>query len=765
MTVSSTSQLSAAQPIEQALQQAVICHRAGKLQEAEDLYAAILQVQPRHPDANHNLGVLKTQQRQFEASLSYFVAAIEADPTSPQYWLSYAEGLLAAGHVDDARQVILLARQHGLEGKGVDALAARIDATTMQLPEAPSATQQATPGRQEVENVVMLFNQGRYAEGELLARELTTRFPHFGYGWNALGAMLCSLGRGQEAVQAYKMAAVLSPQDAEVQNNMGATYWDLGLWSEAETCHRRALALKPDYAEAHFNLANALKAQGRRTEEEASLRDALRFNSTYAEAYDNLGVLMMERGELTAAEVAHRRAIAINPNLVKARNNLGVALKEQGRFAEAEASYRVALRLDPSFVAASSNLLFAMNCGDDYAQADCLRQARQYGALVARLAQPFTHWKCESQPQRLRVGLVSGDFRNHPVGYFLESLLTHLDTTRIEIVAYSTQPTRDELTARIEKHVSAWKPLSVRSDAAAAHAIVDDGIHILIDLAGHTGNNRLPVFAWKPAPVQATWMGYFATTGLAAIDYVLGDPYVMPIGEENHFVEKVWRLPENYLCFTPPDVAVDCGPLPALEANGVTFGCFNNLTKMNDAVVALWSKVLRAVPNSRLLLKTKQLGEANVAKLTCERFAAHGVGHERLALEGAAPRVELLASYRRVDIALDPFPYPGGTTSAEALWMGVPAITRRGDRFLSHLGESIAHNAGLADWIADDDGDYVAKAVSHAANLDKLAALRAGLRSRMSTSPLCDAARFARHFETALWDMWRRRQNKSGNSI
>ncbi|MGA9665069.1 MAG: glycosyltransferase, partial [Gallionella sp.] len=335
--------------------------------------------------------------------------------------------------------------------------------------------------------------------------------------------------------------------------------------------------------------------------------------------------------------------------------------------------------------------------------------------------------------------------------------------TRIELIAYPTNPVTDELTSRIKPCFAAWKPLFGLSDEAAARMIHADGVHVLIDLSGHTKHNRLPVFAWKPAPVQASWLGYFATTGVAEMDYLLADAYVAPDGEEGHFTEAIWRLPQSYLCFTAPKFDLDVSPLPALTTGCVTFGCFNNLVKMNDAVVALWARVLQAVPGSRLLLKTKQLNDTIVCDLTRQRFAGCGIAPDRLMLEGGSPRSELLAAYRTVDIALDPFPYPGGTTSVEAIWMGVPVITRRGDRFLSHMGETIAHNAGLQDWIAADDDEYVARAVEHTARLDRLATLRAGLRQQVLASPVFDASRFAGNFEAAMrgmWQTWRDSQTK-----
>ena len=255
--------------------------------------------------------------------------------------------------------------------------------------------------------------------------------------------------------------------------------------------------------------------------------------------------------------------------------------------------------------------------------------------------------------------------------------------------------------------------------------------------------------------MQVSWLGYFATTGVAEIDYLIADPWTLPASEECNFTEKIWRLPETRLCFTPPDEEVSVSPLPALANGYVSFGCFNNLSKMNDAVVALWSRVLHAVPGSRLFLKARQLMEASVRQSIAERFAVHGVDAARLIFEDYTPRGNYLAAYQRIDIALDPFPYPGGTTSVEALWMGVPVLTLAGERFLSRQGVGLLMNAGLPEWIATDPDDYVARAVSHASDLERLAELRRELRQQVLASPIFDAPRFARHFEAALRGMWK----------
>jgi len=354
----------------------------------------------------------------------------------------------------------------------------------------------------------------------------------------------------------------------------------------------------------------------------------------------------------------------------------------------------------------------------------------------------------------MRIGFVSGDLRNHPVGYFLEGLLSKLDLSKFELVAYPTNPREDALTERIRSKFTLWRALYGMTNASAAKVIHDDGVHILIDLAGHTEHNRLPVFAFKPAPIQVSWLGYFATSGVQQMDYVLGDPHVTPVAEEHHFSERIWRLPETYLCFTPPALDMQVGALPALSNGYVTFGCFNNLTKMNDGVVSLWSRVLHAVDGSKLFLKTKQLEDPHVASRTIERFQAFGICADRLLLEGHTSRTDYFTSYNRVDLALDPFPYPGGTTSVEGLWMGVPVLAKRGNCFIAHNGETIAHNSGQTEWIAQDESDYLAKAIHFASDLKALGKLRAGLRKQVLASPLFDADRFARRFAEAMTDMW-----------
>lgn len=577
--------------------------------------------------------------------------------------------------------------------------------------------------------------------------------------YDNLGCMFRQWGKLAAAAECHRQAIALQPAYHRAHDNLGQTLLAQRQTVEAVQCFRAALAVNPSFADAHSNLANAL----------CELRDydgamhhaqaALALDPSHAEAHNNLGNAFKYLQRLDAAAQHYQRALELKPQVAEIHANLGKVLLDQGRFGEAIERFTQALTLRPGWAEAHSGLLFCLSALPGASPANYLAHARAFGRDTAARAQRYTSWPTSHAGTEnvLRIGLVSGDLRSHPVGYFVESVIAHLDPARFELIAYATRPDEDALTARIKPRFAAWRDISTLDDAAAARTIHNDGIHILVDLAEHTNYNRLPVFAWKPAPVQISWLGYFASTGLAEIDYVLGDRHVLPDDEASHFVERPWCLPDNYLCFTPPDDDLPVAALPASSNGYITFGCFSDLMKVNDEVVAVWSRVLRALPTARLLLKARQLGDPATHVATRARFAAHGIEGERMMLEGPSSRAAYLAAHARIDIGLSPFPYPGGTTTAESAWMGVPVLCRRGDRFLSHLGESVLHAAGLADWIAEDNDDYVAQAVARASDLPQLVALRAGLRAKLLQSPLCDAPRFVGQLEAAFIDMWRSR--------
>jgi predicted O-linked N-acetylglucosamine transferase (SPINDLY family) len=438
---------------------------------------------------------------------------------------------------------------------------------------------------------------------------------------------------------------------------------------------------------------------------------------------------------------------------------LGGVLKDIGEPQEAIQCLRRAIAALPSYHTARSNLLFLSHLDEEFNQEALFEEAKAYGLVVESKATRSMTWSNVRDPERrLRIGFVSGDLCFHPVGFFIEGVLRALSnrpSANLEVFAYMNFFRIDSVSERIKSLCKQWREIHGLTDEETAYLIREDEIDILFDLSGHSGGNRLPVFAWKPAPVQATWLGYFDTTGVAAIDYLIADPITLPESEEVFFTEKIWRLPDTRLCFTPPEIDITIRPLPALSEGVITFGCFSSLTKMGNPVVALWARVLLAIPNSRLFLKTRQFYEPSMREAAIERFRQHGVDPARLILEGPESRTNYLAAYNRIDIGLDPFPYTGGTTTAESLWMGVPVLTLAGGHFLARQGEGLLVNAGLPDWVARDTDDYVAKAVFHASNLERLAALHSSLRERVLASPIFDSARFAMHFEEAIRGMWR----------
>jgi len=324
----------------------------------------------------------------------------------------------------------------------------------------------------------------------------------------------------------------------------------------------------------------------------------------------------------------------------------------------------------------------------------------------------------------------------------------------LEMYAYSTTRQEDALTLRIKPYFQKWVCIFKASDEEAATLIHNNEVDVLIDLSGHTAHNRLGIFGYRPARVAISWLGYFASSGVSEIDYFLSDSYVAPIGEERNFTEKIWRMPNSFLCFTPPLAAPNVSELPAVRNRYITFGCFNNLSKLNDEVIKLWAKILKLVPDSKLFLKSKQLSDEQITKQIASQFKIYDIDRHRLIFEGFSSRADYFESYSKIDIALDPFPFPGGTTTVEGIWMGVPAITLKGDRLIARQGETIAHNLGIPEWIADTKEEYLGKTIKFSADLETLAGIRANLRDMALNSPLFDGERFAKDFEDAINDIY-----------
>ncbi len=562
-------------------------------------------------------------------------------------------------------------------------------------------------------------------------------------------------GRFMQAKALYTQICAIAPNDVDAWCVLADICGRLNAYAEAISCCQRALQLQPDAVHAHYNLAQANHRLGNFATALNGYGEVIKRQPGHAEAHYSFAWISYKFGDHRAARLGCERTLALAPQHWEAHALLGSLLLTQGFHVEAERSLRTALRLHPQGAGEHSQLLSILNyCCTDPKQ--LLREHVAWGRMHAPLKASVFPAHVSDPHRRLRVGYVSPDFRTHSVSYFFIALLKHHDPAQIETYCYSTTRRPDGRSAELQALAGHWRSVAECSDQQLAERINADGIDILVDLAGHTAGNRLAVFAWRPAPVQVTYLGYPNTTGVAGIDYRLTDARADPASPDKHTSETLVYLPQGFLCDTPPAEAPPVSPLPG-AGQALTFGSFNNTAKLTPACVSLWASVLHALPHSKLMLKYRYLQDP----VTCDRiytlFAERGIAKERLMLHGHTDSMEAhLATYASIDIALDTIPYNGTTTTCEALWMGVPVMCLAGHTHTGRVGASLLHQVGLAaECVSDNADDYIAKTRYLADNLTVLAHLRATLRSRMAASALCDGYRFTRHVEEAYRSMWK----------
>jgi len=690
--------------INQLLVRAIQSFQSGKFDEAEQSLYQVLKSQPKNFDALHILGVLKGSKNQHKEALEFFRKALRIDQNNSSLNFNIAKAFSENGEEDKALKY------------------------------------------------------------HLIATKLNPTHPE---AWLNFGKSLSNINKHNESLGCYIKALDLRPEYSEAWTNRGCVLMDLGQYVEALASFDESLKINPHIAEAWSNRGNLLQELKQYQQALGSHDKAISIKPDYAEAWSNHGVALSELHQYEQALGSYDKAISIKPDYAQAWSNRGNVFFAIGQFELGVVSYREAICIDPNYLMAHSNLLQNLNYLDSLNPENALEEAKCYGLKVSQRSIPkFTEWNAPIATEKLKIGFVSGDLRNHSVGYFIESLIECLDKTLFEIFAFPTVSTKDDLTNRLLPFLAEWVPIYGKSDFEAASVIHQKGIHVLIDLSGHTAHNRLAMFSHKPAPVQVSWLGLPMTTGVPEMDYVLGDPHALPQEFERQFTEAIWRLPESYLCLTKPYGLGQVEPLPAQTNGYITFGSFNNLSKINNSVVEVWSSILKALPNAKLLLKTKQLSDPNVRTQTQKRFGIYGVTADRLLFKKVLDsRNDHLAVYNEVDIALDTFPYPGVTTSAEGYWMGVPVLALEGNSFLSSTATSIANSAGLNDWVASDVNDYFNKAIQFASDLERLALLRSSLRDRVLKSPLFDSPRFAKNFGDALRGMWNQHSQSKAEHI
>ncbi|HEY0833253.1 MAG TPA: tetratricopeptide repeat protein [Azospirillum sp.] len=549
----------------------------------------------------------------------------------------------------------------------------------------------------------------------------------------------------------------LDPADAPQWNERGIGWHRAGRLDAAEAAFRRALILEPECVAAANNLAGTLLPAG---PPEAALwwfRRALVLMPDHSDAATNLGNVLNRVGRIGDGFAWCDRAVRLRPDDANAAANLARLLQAQTRIAEAVAQFRRAVDINPGHPSMHSDLIFCMDLDSGRSVAEQQAERRRW---AARHADPLTpaapvFANPRDPERRLRVGYVSADFRSHSAAFVFAPVLTGHDPARVEVVCYSNHDACDAMTERLRGAASLWRTVTRLSDEALAAQVRADGIDVLVDLSGHSAGNRLRAFARRPAPVQVSAWGHVTGTGMAAMDALFADAVVVAAEDRGLFAETVVDLP-CMLCCEPPVNAPAAAPLPPAMGDGVvTFGSLNKLSKVSDEALALWCRILRAVPESRLLIKFAGLEEPSVRARLTGFAAARGVAADRLLLLGRTGRAEHMATYGRVDIALDPFPQNGGVTTMEALWMGVPVLALLGRTLPGRIGAAILTATGCPDWIAGSEEDYLHLAVERAADVEELRRLRGVLRARVATSPVGDTAAYTRAVEDAYRRLWR----------
>lgn len=611
--------------------------------------------------------------------------------------------------------------------------------------------------RRRLQDGQQLQQAGRWREAAELFAQLRQAEPRQPEAWHLGGNVALLQGQPAEALALYAQALRLQPKSAVLHTCLGVTHLALGLPADAEKHLRTALRLEPKNAAVWAQLATLLSTAGRDEESLAAHRQAVGLDPKSAQAWHGYAATLANLNRNAEALDCERRALAADPSSGPARRGYAAILQKCHRVREAVQEYDAILAKNQRQLDVQSHRLFALNYLPDLTPEAIYAAHVAYGRLVEGDAPAPTFANTRDPDRRLRLAFFSADFREHSVSYFLEPLLRHLPSDQFEICCYSTCPKPDAVTARFKAMATHWRDLPSQIESVVEPLVRADAPDLAVDLGGHTGLSLLPLFARRLAPVQITYLGYPNTTGLRSMDYRLVDAITDPPGEDDRLhTEKLIRFSPCAWTYAPAADAPAPALPPQLARNHVTFGSFNNFSKVTDAMLACWARLLAAVPGSRLRLKSTGLGDPAVIRPLHERLIRAGLPAERVDLaDFTATTAEHLAAYAEVDIALDPAPYNGTTTTCEALWMGVPVVTLRGDRHAARVGASLLEAVGQPGWIATTPDEYLAIAAKLATDPERLAALRQQLRGAMQRSLLLDHRGQTERFAAALRTCWR----------
>jgi len=745
------------------LGQALDLHRREQLAQAVSLYREILEQAPDHFDALHLLGVAESQAGRHEHAAQSIAQALKVSPGSALAHSNLGNTLLALARPGEA--LASYDRALAIEPRNADAWNNRGSALLDlgRTEDALASFDRALAVRPDYAEA--LYNRGNALLGlkrieEALAsydRSLAIR-PEFAEALMNRGGVLQALSRPADALASFDRALAIHPGYAQAHYNRGNALMYLYQYELAFASYDRAVAIKPDHADALCGRGLALMNLMRQEEALASLERALALKPKFPEALLNRGNTLQALQRYEEALESFDKALQIKPDYTDALANRANLLLNMQRYEEAVVSCERALAIDPAHAIAQSNRICFLDfvAGLGVAEHQAARRS-WYRALAKDLWTGVAPHPKDPDPQRrLVVGYVSADFGQHSAAACFGPVLKLHDRSNFEVVCYSGVLREDDRTREFRQLASKWRTTLGLSDDALADQVRADGIDILVDLSGHTAGNRLLAFARKPAPIQVTAWGSGTGTGLPVIDYLFSDPVAIPAAVRPLFAETVYDLP-CLITFEAPAYAPPVAQLPARSSGCVTFGCLNRFSKVSPAVLALWARIIRAVPGSRLLLKDRALNDVAVQARIEQALAQHGIGAERIELRGGSCHQEHLATYGEVDIALDPFPLNGGISTWESLWMGVPVVAKLGNSVPSRISGAILHAIGLSDWAAGDDEHYVALAIRQAGDLGALAQLRRESRTRIAASEAGKPERYTRAVEQAYRNMWLRR--------
>ncbi|MDB2466892.1 tetratricopeptide repeat protein [Planktomarina temperata] len=798
--------------IDQALQQAIEAHKAGRVQEADRLYTAILKAQPKHPDANHNMGVLAVGVGKVEQALPFFKTALEANPATAQFWLSYIDALIKLGKLADGKAVLDQAKSKGAKGDGFDKLEQRLkeageepvkvsqvaeEVPPQQLnildnlkldqalklakkkakegsPEEAKRIYQdilakfpknkracdgpagltskpvgkvskaQNPPQDQLQSLINLYSQGLNQQALKQAETLVQQYPGAFAIWNLMGASAAQTGQLDQAIFAFKRVLTIKPDHADAYNNMGNTLKDQGKLEEAMKAYNKAITIKPDYVEAHYNMAIILKKQGKLEDAIEAYNKALTIKPGHAEAYNNMGVTLQEQGKLEEAIEAYSKALEIKPDWEAVRAK---RLHQRAHISDWD-GMAADLALVPKLGTSNKHVSpFALLPFEDVPERHKIR-SQQY----AYAKYPWESIQYDKEPsgmqKRLRVGYFSADFCNHATMYLMAQVFALHDKTQFELFAYSYGPDRHgNMREYVVNNVDVFHDVHNLSDMQIVELARVDALDIAVDLKGYTQHNRLGLFASGLAKIQISYLGYPGTLGTNFIDYIVADRVVIPDNQSHHYSEQIIYLPHTYQPTDNQRVISEkrlTREQMDLPDQGFVFCCFNNNYKISSTEFEIWMRLLGKVEGSVLwLLKSNEWAEQNLKK----EAQARGINPNRLVFAERIPQADHLARQKLADLFLDTFNVNAHTTASDALWAGLPLVTKMGQGFAARVAGSLLTAIGLPELITETEQDYEALILELATNPMKLTSIKEKLAMNLLTEPLFNTELYTKHLE------------------